>query len=174
MMIENSVKEISRHNNLTISVNITEDDLLTNKLLDDLLSIVSKYNIKPQRVMLEILEGVTNEGAKNNILQIKELKQAGFFIAIDDFGVDYSNFERIAELDIDMIKIDGKYIKSILNNKKSLLIVQTITNFAHRLGLKVTAEFVENQEIYDKITEIGIEYSQGYLFGMPQPHIGEK
>ena len=174
IMIENSIKEISRYNDLTISVNITEDDLLTYKLQKDLLNITSKYNIKPQRVMLEILEGITNEGAKNNLSQLKELKKAGFSIAIDDFGVDYSNFERIAELDIDMIKIDGKYIKTILSNEKSYLIVQTITNFAHKLGLKVTAEFVENKEIYDKIKELGIEYSQGYYFSTPISHIGDK
>ena len=172
-MLEKSIKEISKYDNLTISVNITEDDLLTHKLQKDLSNIVSKYNIKPQNVMVEILEGITNEGAKNNLEQIKELKKAGFSIAIDDFGVDYSNFERIAELDIDMIKIDGKYIKAILNDKKSYLIVQTITNFAHKLGLKVTAEFVENEEIYNKVKELGIEYSQGYYLGKPLPYIKE-
>ena len=171
IMIEESVKEASKYRDTVISINITEDDLLTYNLQNDLLDMVSKYNIKPQRVMLEILEGVTNEGTKNNLAQLAELKKAGFSIAIDDFGVDYSNFERIAELDIDMIKIDGKYIKTILSNEKSYIIVQTITNFAHKLGLKVTAEFVENREIYNKIKEMGIEYSQGYYFSPPAPYI---
>ena len=174
IMIEKSIKEVSKYNNTIISVNITEDDLLTYNLKNYLIEITSKYNVKPQRVMLEILEGITNEGAKNNLDQLQELKKAGFTIAIDDFGVDYSNFERIAELDIDMIKIDGKYIKTLLSNEKSYIIVQTITNFAHKLGLKVTAEFVENKEIFDKIKEIGIEYSQGYYFSPPTPYIKEE
>ncbi len=171
IMLERSIKEISKYNDLIISINITEDDLLTNRLLDNLLNLTSKYGVKPKRVMLEILEGITNEETKSNIEQIKELKRAGFSLAIDDFGVDYSNFERIAELDIDVIKIDGKYIKTILDSEKSYLIVQTITNFAHKLGVKVTAEFVENKEIYDKIRNLNIEYSQGYYFGKPMPYI---
>lgn len=114
-----------------------------------------------------MLEGITTAGTKNNIKQLKEIKEAGFKIALDDFGVEYSNFERISELDIDFIKIDAKYIKNIDTNQKSYQIVKAITNFAHDLDIQVVAEFVKNEEIFNKVKELGIDFSQGYFFSKP-------
>ena len=168
IMIDKSFKYITDKPNIEISINITEEDLLTSKLKDYLLEKTSQYNIEPNRVTLEILEGITSHGANDNILQLKELKDIGFKIAIDDFGVEYSNFERITELDIDFIKIDGKYIKTLPTNKKSYEIAKAITNFAHSLNIEVVAEFVEDEEIQKIIKELNIEYSQGYYFSKPE------
>jgi EAL domain-containing protein (putative c-di-GMP-specific phosphodiesterase class I)/GGDEF domain-containing protein len=156
---------------IELSINITEHDLATKKLKDLLLDTLKKYNLQPQRVTLEILEGITSNGTKNNIKQLNQLKALGFKLAIDDFGVEYSNFERLTEIDIDFIKIDGKYIKTLLNNKKSLQIVKAIAKFAHTMNIQVIAEFVENQEIQKIIEELDIEYSQGYYFSKPSSSI---
>jgi len=157
--------------NAALSVNITEADLVTHELSDYLLCKLSEYNLAAERIMLEILEGVTTSGAKNSIKQLKELKSLGFRLAIDDFGVEYSNFERINDLDIDFIKIDGKYIRNIDTNKKSYTIAKAITDFAHSLGIEVIAEFVENENIQEIVTSLGIEYSQGYYFSRPEKRI---
>jgi EAL domain-containing protein (putative c-di-GMP-specific phosphodiesterase class I)/GGDEF domain-containing protein len=156
---------------ISFSINITEDDLLTHHLPKYLMDKSIEYDIHPSRVVLEVLEGITSTGAKNNITQLKELKKKGFKIAIDDFGVEYSNFERISELDIDFIKIDGKYIKNINTNQKNYKIAKAITDFAHSMGIKVIAEFVENEQIQKIVESLGIEYSQGYLFSKPNEEI---
>ncbi|NOX15406.1 MAG: EAL domain-containing protein [Epsilonproteobacteria bacterium] len=172
IMIEKSYKYIASLNRVVeISINITEDDLFTHKLEGHLLKMSDKYNINPNRITLEVLEGITADGAKNNIKQLKKLKEAGFKIAIDDFGIEYSNFERISELDIDFIKIDKKYIKTIHTNPKSLKITKTINDFAHSLDIEVIAEFVENEDIQKIVKELGIEFSQGYLFCKPTQFI---
>jgi len=152
----------------TCSINITEDDLQSHTLKDILIEAAQKYNITTNRIILEILEGVTATGAKNNILQLQEIKSVGFQLAIDDFGVEYSNFERLQELDIDFIKIDAKYIKTIHINPKSYQIVKAIASFAKSMDIKVIAEYVENEEIEEKVTELEIEFSQGYLFSKPK------
>jgi EAL domain-containing protein (putative c-di-GMP-specific phosphodiesterase class I)/GGDEF domain-containing protein len=156
---------------IELSINITEHDLATKQLKEFLLENLKKYNINPHRITLEILEGITSNGTKNNIKQLNQLKELGFKLAIDDFGVEYSNFERLTEIDIDFIKIDGKYIKTLLSNEKSLQITKAIANFAHTMNIKVVAEFVENGEIQALIESLGIEYSQGYNFSKPEPYV---
>ncbi len=157
---------------LSLSINITEDDLHSKHLKEYLLKRLAYYDLKPHQIILEILEGVSAEGTQSNIIQLKELKEAGFRLSIDDFGVENSNFERLSELDVDFIKIDGKYIKNIDNCEKSYKIVKAISEFASSMDIEVIAEYVENEKIQKVLTEIGIEYSQGYLFSKPSRHLG--
>jgi len=168
-MIEETFQIIHTHKkSINISLNITEDDLLVDEFEDFLITKYKQYNIDPSTITLEILEGITSTGAKNNIDKLNRLKKHGFLIAIDDFGVEYSNFERIKDLDIDFIKIDGKYTKEITTNKKSLTIVKAITSFAHSMNIKVIAEFVENETIFNTLKEMEVDASQGYYFHKPE------
>jgi diguanylate cyclase (GGDEF)-like protein len=168
IMIDKSFKKLSQMDeNVSISINITEDDLFSNTLKQTLLDKLEEYNIKPQRIILEVLEGVSASGTKENVRQLQELEDIGFKVSIDDFGVEYSNFERLSELDVDFIKIDGKYIKSIHTNKKSYQIAKAIAKFAHSMEIQVIAEFVENEEIQKIVEELEIDYSQGYYFSKP-------
>jgi len=167
-MIDKSFAYLSKHSkDITISINITEDDLYSKKLKTYLLAKLDFYYLRAEQIVLEILEGVSAGGTHSNIIQLKELKEAGFQLAIDDFGVEYSNFERINELDVDFIKIDGKYIKNLDTNPKSYKIVKAINEFASSMGIKVIAEFVESEDIQKIVAEIGIEFSQGYYFSIP-------
>ena len=156
---------------ITISINITEDDLLSKHLKEYLLSKLAFYHIDAQHIVLEILDGVSSGGTHSSIIQLKELKELGFKLAIDDFGVEYSNFERINELEVDFIKIDGKYIKNIDTNPKSYKIAKAIAEFASSMDIKVIAEFVENEAIQKIVKEIGIDFSQGYHFSIPSKTI---
>ncbi len=175
IMIEKSCAYLSTFDkSIKISINITESDLATRKLKDILIETLNRYEIEPERVTLEVLEGITAINTKNNIKQLSKLKELGFKLAIDDFGVEYSNFERLNELDIDFIKIDGKYIKNIHKNPKSYKITKAITDFAHSLDISVVAEFVESREIQKIIESLCIEYSQGYYFSVPAKEIKHK
>ena len=91
----------------------------------------------------------------------------GAKIAIDDFGTGYSNFEHILKLNVDYIKIDGSLIKGIQQDKKHKIIVETIVDFAKKVGSKTIAEFVSDEEIFKNIKEIGVDFSQGYFTGKP-------
>ena len=157
----------------TFSINITEDDLNKNYLFEYLKEEAHRYDISPSRVILEILEGVSASGKANNIAQLKELKNYGFLIAIDDFGSEYSNFERVLDLDVDFLKIDARYIKNIDKDQKSFEITRAISFFAKNVHIPVVAEFVHSQEVQAKIDELGIEFSQGYLFSEPSPTLPE-
>ncbi|MBL4900385.1 MAG: bifunctional diguanylate cyclase/phosphodiesterase [Colwellia sp.] len=166
VIIDKSFKVMSKHD-YTFSLNITEDDLSQNYLLDFLAEKTAQYKIQPQRIILEILEGVSATGKKNHIKQLTELKAKGYLLAIDDFGTEYSNFERILELDIDYLKIDAKYIKNIDTDEKSYEITRAITFFAHNAHIPCVAEFVHNKSVQAVVTTLGIDYSQGYYFSEP-------
>lgn len=166
IMIEKSFRIMSE-NSYNFSINITEDDLSRNYLVDFLESKASIYNINTNRVILEILEGVSSSGKSSNLEQLKSLKQRGFRIAIDDFGAEYSNFERILDLDIDYLKIDAKYIKDIDINPKSYEITKAITYFAKNADIECVAEFVHNEAVQKIVKELEIDFSQGFYFSEP-------
>ncbi len=166
VMIDKSFKIMST-NDYQFSLNITEDDLSQNFLSNYLAEKSTQYNIKPGRIILEILEGVSAIGKRNHTEQLTKLKSQGYLLAIDDFGTEYSNFERILDLDIDYLKIDAKYIRDIDVNKKSYEITKAIAYFAHNAGIPCIAEFVHNEPVQNIIKELGIDYSQGYYFSEP-------
>lgn len=173
VMIDKTMKTMS-NNNHEFSINITEDDLAEGYLNEYLDEKIAFYKINPKRVILEILEGVSSTGKKNHIKQLTLLKKRGFKIAIDDFGAEYSNFERILDLDIDYIKIDAKYIKDIDTNKRSYEIVKAISFFAKNVNIPCIAEFVHNESVQKFVKELGINYSQGYYFSQPKKELLNK
>ena len=170
VMIDKTL-QVMTSNNYEFSINITEDDLSEDYLIQYLDEKISLYKINPNRIILEILEGVSSRGKKNHIKQLTLLKSKGFKIAIDDFGAEYSNFERILDLDIDYIKIDAKYIKDIDTNKRSFEIVKAISFFAKNVNIPCIAEFVHNKSVQSFIEELEITYSQGYYFSQPNEEI---
>lgn len=158
-------------NSFNFSINITEDDLSSYYLADYLTQKSQEYQITPERITLEILEGVSASGQKNNIRQLQTLKHLGYKLAIDDFGAEYSNFERVLALDVDLLKIDARYIKNIDNDKKSYEIVKAITNFSKNMNITTVAEFVHSAAVQKIVKELGIDLSQGYHFSEPTQSI---
>lgn len=158
----------------SFSINITEEDLNQNYLPKYLEQKLNDYAIEPERITLEILEGVSSGGQKSHMKQLKIFKEMGLQLAIDDFGAEYSNFERVLEIDVDYLKIDAKYIKDIDVNQKSYEITKSIASFAKNTKILCIAEFVASEKIQAIVDHLGIEYSQGYYFSVPKEFAEEK
>ncbi|MEO1938141.1 MAG: GGDEF domain-containing phosphodiesterase [Sulfurimonas sp.] len=159
--------EVFSKTDYEFSINITSNDINLGYLEEFLMMQVKKYNIDPSRVVLELLEDIVTLTESNMLEQINSLRKRGFKVAIDDFGVENSNFSRLLELNPDYLKIDGIFIKNILENKESELIVETIVEFCKKRGIKVIAEYIANKDILERIEALEIEYSQGYYIGEP-------
>jgi len=166
IMIDKSFKVFQNHS-YEFSINISEYDLNDGYLREYLAKKLKQYNIKASQVVLEVLEGISAIGAKNGLEQLLNLKEDGFSIAIDDFGVQHSNFERVHLMQVDYLKIDGSFIKNIHTDTKSYHVAKTISSFGKSIGAKVIAEYVHCQEVQDVILELGIDYSQGFYFSEP-------
>ncbi len=168
-IIINKSFEFFQDKKYNFSINITERDLLEEYLVDFLNEKMKIYNISPYRVTFEILENITI--AQNNAkitTQLNILRDMGFKIAIDDFGIENSNFSRLLEINLDFIKIDGIFIKNLKESSKNRTITRAIVNLSKTLGIKTIAEYVEDEEIYNIVKECGIDYAQGYYIGKPE------
>ncbi len=162
-------------NSYDFSINIAQRDLVEGYLPRFFSQKLDLYNIDASRVTLEILENITISVDNKHIQsELDTLKKMGFSIAVDDFGVENSNFGRLVDINLDIIKIDGFFIRNIVKSEKDKLIVKSIASLAKTLGMKVVAEYVESQEILDIIKELGIEYAQGYHIGKPQDKLLEE
>ena len=164
IVLENSFKALKEHN-IEIAINLSLKDIQSNSIRKTILGLLNKYSDYTNKVVFELLE---DESIKSfNIISnfIDNIKERGVKIAIDDFGSGYSNFERILSYKPDILKIDGSLIKNIDKNSYSRSIVKTIVSFAQDQNISTTAEFVENESIFNIVRELGVDYSQGYFFG---------
>lgn len=169
-MINQSFKTIQGLT-LECSINFTAQDLGDTSLLAYLEEACSAYAIAPSQVVIEILE---DEDIYDFIETIHTLKTKGFKIAVDDFGVGYSNFKKLQQLDADYIKIDGSLVKNITTNPQDLDIIKSIVTYAKTIGAKTIAEFVSSEEIFDALKAIDVDYAQGYHIAAPSPKLQEK
>lgn len=149
------------------SVNLSALDIETPYMRDFLLHAIQQHPGTASRLTFEIVE---QEGFRYfEILKefIKQVKDYGVKIALDDFGSGYSNFRTLIDMDVDYLKIDGSLIKNIHTDTSSRRVVETIKAFADKISLDIIAEFVENKEILDCLKEMGINLCQGYYIGKP-------
>jgi len=152
-----------------ISINLSALDIEKEQIRDyvfELLEINKEYR---SRVIFELLEDESVKDFDTIKHFIEDVKELGVKIAIDDFGAGYSNFERLLDYQPDILKIDGCLVKDLESNSYSLSVIKTIVAFAKEQGILVIAEYVENEEIYHILNNLGVDFSQGYYFGKPSP-----
>lgn len=169
IMINKSFEKF-KDKDFQFSINLLVEDILNTETTALIFKKLDDKNIAKNAVF-EIVETEGIENFQEVIEFINTVHSYGSKIAIDDFGTGYSNFKYLTELNVDYIKIDGSIIKNICNDKTSELVTETIVNFAFKLGTDVIAEFVSNKDVYEKVSEMGIDFSQGYYFSEPKPDI---
>lgn len=152
------------------SINVSWQDLADPDFVKYLVNTMEKYGVDPGLVTLEILEETVLSNRGEFASRISELKNIGCKIALDDFGSEGSNFSRFeASWWPDVIKIDGpSFIQGLEKSPEKQRIVRAIVKAAKELGCEIVAEFVDSDEAWRLVTEMGIEYSQGYHFHKPQ------
>ncbi|GIZ53908.1 hypothetical protein NCCP691_39220 [Noviherbaspirillum aridicola] len=120
-------------------------------------------------ISVEITEGVLLNASSHVAETLLQFRDAGIHVALDDFGTGYSSMSYLLNLHIDYLKIDQSFVRDIVNNRGSQTIAETMIVMAHRLGMKVIAEGVENQEQAAFLREASCDFGQGYLFERPLP-----
>jgi len=153
--------------NIEFSVNLSISDILDKDIMEYIIQKIYEFNIG-HFLTIEITEseGIDNFGEV--ISFIKVVKGLGVKIAIDDFGVGYSNFLYLVTLQADFIKLDGSIIRNLNKSKTARAVVEAIVFFAKKVDIKTVAEFVSSKELFDSCKEIGIDYFQGYYFDEPK------
>ncbi len=140
-----------------------ESSMINDQINDNFITVISKYDISPTNIVIEIKE----DSVKDNYLLkkfVKKYKQFGFIIAIDDFGTGYSSFDRLALIKPDIVKIDRSIIYDIQNNFINSEILSAISNMCHKIGAMVLAEGVEDKNEILKCMKKDIDIFQGFHF----------
>ncbi len=166
IVLENSFNAL-RETDMSISINLSALDMGKEETKAQVLRLLEQNKNHAHRIVLELLEDENIKSFQTIKNFITEVKYYGVRIAIDDFGVGYSNFERVLDYKPDILKIDGRLIKNINNDTLSYSIVESIVSFAKKEGLQTIAEYVESEAIYNVLCDLDVDYSQGYYFGKP-------
>jgi len=163
-----NVFEVCCKYDYNFTLNLSAQDIRNQSTIEYLKHIMSLNDIAG-RITLEITESEALVDYSSVASFIDDFKKMGCRIAIDDFGSGYSNFVYLAQFNVDFLKIDGSIIKRVSTDKNALITLESILDFAKRLGIETIAEFVCDKDIYDKMVELGVDYVQGYYIGRPEP-----
>jgi diguanylate cyclase (GGDEF)-like protein/PAS domain S-box-containing protein len=152
-----------------VSINLSGPSLSNRAFLQSIVHIFKKMNVSPSLVCFEITETVAISNLDSAISFIKNLKKSGFRFALDDFGSGISSFGYLKNLPVDFLKIDGMFVKGIVDDPIDRAMVKSINEIGQVMGMQTIAEFVENNEIKEMVTAIGVNFGQGYGLGKPKP-----
>ena len=166
IVIQDAFKLI-KNKNKRVSVNISFDDIANEETTTFIYEILEQHKEYTKFLEFEILESEEISDFNEVSRFIIEIKKFDCIVGVDDFGAGYSNFNLLTLLDIDFVKIDGSLIEKITTSKDLEIIVNTIANFSKEFKVKTVAEYVSNEDIYNKIKELNIDYCQGYYFDRP-------
>ena len=151
------------------SVNLARSDLYQPDLPQVLDRLLREYELAPEELRLEIIERTYTDDSDHIFSVLKGLREEGFCIEMDDFGVGASSLSMAAEMPVDVLKLDRSFVNTSLNSERHTKIVQFIIELARTLQMKIIAEGVETEEEARLLLTLGCRYAQGYLFGRPQP-----
>ena len=155
--------------NLTMSVNMSSKQFSQQNLVEKVQDILVKTRFSPQRLKLEITEGVLIHHSESIVAILEQLRAMGIGLAVDDFGTGYSSLSYLHRFPFDSLKIDRSFIENADQDFEKLEILQSVVRLAWNLGLDVVAEGVETQRHYAQLRALRCESGQGYLFSHPLP-----
>jgi len=152
-----------------LSVNLSGQSLVDTAHIDAMLQVLAEHAHLADRLIFEVTETVAIGNLDTAVASLRRLRQMGCRIALDDFGSGYSSYSYLRRLPLDYLKIDGVYIRNLLDNPTDQALTASMVDVAHALGLKVIAEYVDNETTCAWLKDIGVDYVQGYWVHTPQP-----
>lgn len=157
------------HNTETCAIKLSGQSLGSDRIQEKIAKKLSETRFPAEKLCFEITETAAISDLHHAQEFINTFKTLGCKFALDDFGTGLSSFSYLKSLDVDIIKIDGSFVKEMTTDSVSMATVKSINEVAEALGKKTIAEFVENEEISRELTKLGVDYAQGYHFSKPKP-----
>lgn len=153
----------------TLAINLSGVSFRNATLNDSVVQFLEKYDVNPQEIIFEITETAAVEDVSDTAFKMRELKQMGFKFALDDFGVGFSSLYHLKQLPLDYVKIDGSFIRHLPNETEDQALVRAVVEVSKVFGLRTVAEFVEDEKTLTLLSELGVDFAQGYYIDKPKP-----
>lgn len=161
--------ELGQNGDTGLAINLSGKSVGDAEMLKSIVAGLQKGDVDPARIIFEI----TETAAFGNLDQVKqfvsEIRKLGCRFALDDFGIGFSSFYYIKQLEFDYIKIDGSFVKNLPGSPNDQVFVRAMVDISRIFGMKIIAEWVENEEVVQHLKGLGVDYGQGYHFGRPAP-----
>jgi diguanylate cyclase (GGDEF)-like protein/PAS domain S-box-containing protein len=154
---------------LTLAVNVSARQFHHPTFVEQVLAVLDHTGIRAEKLKLELTESLLLGDVEDTIAKMTALKARGVVFSLDDFGTGYSSLAYLKRLPLDQLKIDQSFVRDIFTDTNDAVIIRTIVNLGHSLGLSVIAEGVETPAQHDFLAAQGCHAFQGYLFGRPVP-----
>ena len=167
-VINEAIKHLKNTTKYHININLSGVTLSDTNTLAEIIKTIEMNPIEARRICFEITETAAITNLDRCVTFIHDLQALGCTLALDDFGSGLSSFSYLKHLPVKYLKIDGSFIKDICNNKTDEIVVSSIHQTAKALSIKTVAEYVSNDDIYDMVEKIGIDFAQGYKIGKPR------
>lgn len=155
------------HRPLTLAVNISARDLVEFRFADQVAELCSKWNVAPETLTIELTESSAMEDPVLSLDLLTRLRMKGFHLSIDDFGTGFSSMVQLARLPFSEVKVDKSFVMNAMISTEARTVTRSIVELAANLGLKSTAEGVEDGETLAFLKEIGCDQAQGYYISVP-------
>ena len=155
---------------LTVAVNLSALDLFDAELPTYISGLLSEVGLSPSKLVLEITESAVMRDPAYALRILRDLKNRGVTLAIDDYGTGYSSLAHLKRLPVDELKIDKSFVLNLRNaSTDDIVIVRSTIELGHNMGLRVIAEGVENAEAWQILKTLGCDMAQGYFISKPLP-----
>jgi diguanylate cyclase (GGDEF)-like protein/PAS domain S-box-containing protein len=150
---------------LSVSVNLSSRQLIRRDLVTDVRSVIARANLKPRCFRLELTESLVMDSPEQTTHVLNKLKKLGIGLSLDDFGTGYSSLSYLTRFPFDTIKIDKSFVEDA--SSKRTVLLKSMINMAHELGLSVVAEGISDESDALELRQMGCEYVQSFMFGVP-------
>jgi len=154
--------------NVGFSINLSGLSVGRQDMYDLIEQEIREGGVDPGRLTFEITETAACEQINTAMEFFQKIRQLGCLVSLDDFGVGFSSFSYLKHLRADILKIDGSFIRDIHNSSADQLFVKALVDVARGMGMRTVAEFVENEQVFERVRGLGVDYVQGYYLGKPQ------
>ena len=151
----------------TIAINLSGTSLSEDRFLEDVIKEYEKQNLPAGAICFEITETAAISNLSRVVHFMKALKKLGCKFSLDDFGSGLSSFTYLKNLPVDYLKIDGQFISNVADDSVDESMVKAISQVGHAMGIETIAERVETRQVLEKLSELGIEFAQGYYIARP-------
>jgi diguanylate cyclase (GGDEF)-like protein len=165
--LEIAVAQLYRHPNIKLSINVSGTTAGDHSWLQSFINYVRENREVAERMTVELTETAALQAFEENARFVTRLRDMGCRVAIDDFGAGYTSFRNLHNLRVDMVKIDGEYIKNLSGSPDNQLFVRTLVDLAKNFQLETVAEWVGSEQDAELLRDFGVDFFQGYYFGEP-------
>jgi EAL domain-containing protein (putative c-di-GMP-specific phosphodiesterase class I) len=164
-VFERSAEELDKNTKLSVAVNISGRTITSVGFIEKVVALIEAKQGWAGRMMFELTESATIDDLHLADNHIQKLREHGCLVCLDDFGAGAASLAYLQQLSLDVVKIDGRYIRELQHGKREATFIRHLVQMCDELGVKTLAEMVETTQIEDAVRRAGVDYGQGYLYG---------